>query len=93
MADMAGMAPPENEEGCEPASSAPLSTNNTTQTDCAKGGSECKRRANIAAHLALRGFALHVTADGSYIIARWNLARELPSLDAVADFARKVGAQ
>jgi len=89
----AGSAAPENGEGCEPASSAPLWNTKSTQMDRAKVGIESKRRANIAAHLALRGFALHVTDAGTYIVARWNLARELRSLDAVDDFARRLGAQ
>lgn len=92
----AGSAVPENDEGraaCRPAH--PSCSIENSHADCADAHSEskAKTRATLAAHLALRGFALHVTDAGTYIVARWNLARELRGLDAVADFARRVGAR
>ena len=87
---------PENDEGCAACRPAhPSCSLENSHPDCAEAASEskAKTRATLAAHLALRGFALHVTDAGTYIVARWNLARELHSLDAVAEFARRVGAQ
>ena len=55
-----------------------------------------KRFATLRARLALRGWALTRTsaADGPavFFATRWNMPRELASLDAVAAFADRVGA-
>lgn len=65
--------------------------------DCAQDGADGKRFATLQARLALRGFTLTRTdAAGSpeaYTVLRWNLARDLASLDAVAEFAIQVGAR
>jgi hypothetical protein len=53
---------------------------------------KAKRRATLAAKLALRGFALHDTQEGTYIVSRWGMSREKCCLDGVEDFARQVGA-
>ena len=50
-----------------------------------------KRRAALAAELALRGYELKRTAEGTFIVHRWGLTRALDSLDAVASFAQQVG--
>ncbi len=50
-----------------------------------------KRLATLSAHMALAGFELHVTASGTFIVSRWNLARELHDLAAVQAFARRAG--
>jgi hypothetical protein len=92
MPSEAGLAVPENGEGCGPAKIAPFRTDENTTSNCAEAAKESKRRATLTAHLARRGFALHFTTSGVLIVARWNLARELRSLDDVADFARRVGA-
>lgn len=95
MPDRGGSAVPKNDEGCAACRPAhPACSLENSHTDCADepNKSKSKKHATIAASLALRGFALHVTAAGTYIVARWNLARELPSLDAVDDFARRAGA-
>lgn len=64
--------------------------------DCAHAGADGKRFATLQARLALRGFTLtRVDAAGCpvvYTVTRWNLARELATLDAVAAFADMVGA-
>lgn len=64
--------------------------------DCAHAGADGKRFATLQARLALRGFTLtRVDAAGCpvvYTVTRWNLARELGALDAVAAFADMVGA-
>lgn len=55
-----------------------------------------KRFATLRARLALRGWALTRTnaADGPVVFfaSRWDMPRELQSLDAVAEFADRVGA-
>ena len=51
-----------------------------------------KRRETLAAKLALRGYELQQTADGAWLITRWNMARHATDLDAVEAFARQVGA-
>ena len=55
----------------------------------ASGGS--KSFVTLAAELVRRGFELHATTGGTYIVARWNLARELPSLREVGDMLRRLG--
>ena len=52
-----------------------------------------KRRAALAAELALRGYELKRTAEGTFIVHRWGLTRELDCLDAVSAFVRQVGDQ
>lgn len=96
MPSRAGSTATENDEGraaCRPAH--PSCSIEISHPNCAEAATEskAKRHATIAASLALRGFALHVTDTGTFIVARWNLARELASLDAVADFACMVGAK
>lgn len=55
-----------------------------------------KTFATLRARLAMRGWSLSRTsaADGPvvYFAARWNMPRELASLEAVAEFADRVGA-
>lgn len=53
---------------------------------------KAKRRATLAAQLALRGYELIETRDGTYIVSSWNLLRPKCCLDRVDDFARQVGA-
>lgn len=65
--------------------------------DTAIGGADShKTFATLQARLALAGWALTHTdvGDGSatYFASRWNLARDLDSLEAVAQFADRVGA-
>lgn len=44
------------------------------------------------AELALAGgYALHELADGTFLVTRWDRARPLPDLRAVAEFVRLVG--
>jgi hypothetical protein len=54
-----------------------------------------KRFADLRRRLAAHGFALSViaeSADSAYLISRWAWAKRLPTLEAVEDFAAKVGA-
>ena len=63
-----------------------LSTGNSSPVE--------KTRANLAAQLALAGgFVLLDLADGSFVVTRWNLTRHCVDLQAVARFARQVGAR
>ncbi|MFT3664630.1 hypothetical protein [Piscinibacter sp.] len=50
-----------------------------------------KRIATVEAQLALKGFELHRTPIGMFIVCKWGLTREL-RLDEVETFARRVGA-
>lgn len=50
-----------------------------------------KRLATLQAALARKGYELHPTADGIYIVCRWNLARSLKTLDDVKRIARQMG--
>jgi hypothetical protein len=94
MPNEAGPTSPANDEGCAACRPAhPSCSSENSHTDCAQEAKESKRRATLTAHLARRGFALHCTDAGTFIVARWNLVRELSGLDAVAEFARRVGAQ
>ena len=51
-----------------------------------------KRFATLQAVLALTGFELNPTPAGVYIVMRWNMARNLATLDDVRSFAQQVGA-
>ena len=53
---------------------------------------EQKRFANAQARLALHGYVLRKLSDGGFICTKWNLCRELTSLDDVERFASLVGA-
>ena len=50
-----------------------------------------KRLATLQAMLVRKGFELHPTAAGIYIVTRWNLARTLATLDDVQGLAQQVG--
>ncbi len=53
-----------------------------------------KRIALLRARLALRGITLIDERGGAgFIASRWGLAVDLPDVDAVEAFARRVGAQ
>jgi hypothetical protein len=51
-----------------------------------------KRRAALAAQLALRGYELRDTRKGTYIVSRWGLSCPKRCLDRVEDCKRQVGA-
>ncbi len=61
------------------------------------GATDTKRFATLRARLALKGWALSRTDAGdgpvTFYATRWNMARDLASLDAVAEFADRVGAR
>jgi hypothetical protein len=67
--------------------------------DFASTGDERKRRATLAARLALKGYAMqaHLHADGgvSYTVSRWGLVRHFDgagALEQAEQFAIDVGA-
>ena len=66
----------------------------TDSGDCAQAHdmAQRKRQANLQASLALKGLELRQQQDGSFLVSRWNLTRELRDLSAVESFARQVGA-
>jgi hypothetical protein len=47
---------------------------------------------DLQARLALKGFELHRTPGGMFIVARWNLHKVLDTTDEVDAFAKQVGA-
>jgi len=51
-----------------------------------------KRHATLAAALARKGYEVHRLEDGPFVIRRWNLQREVASIDEVESFARAAGA-
>ena len=74
------------------ANSGDVRTKQTDNLDCANADAKRKCRATLAAQLAMRGFQLLETDNGTFIVCRWNLSRMLADLDQVAAFARRVGA-
>ena len=58
-----------------------------------KAAEDEKVIATLLASLALRGYAAQQLADKSWLLGQWGLStRPLPDLEAVRDFARRVGA-
>ena len=55
--------------------------------------SDDKLRATLKASFCLRGYAVHDTAEGGYLVVRWNLAKHCPDLRALVQFAKQVGAR
>lgn len=62
-----------------------------TQADCLIAVGESKEFSSIRAAFALRGYALHCLADGTYLICRWNYCRPLPDLLAARRMLRQIG--
>ena len=52
---------------------------------------ERKRFETMRAAAALSGVQVYRLGDGSYLLTRWNMHRELPDLDAVAGLLRRMG--
>lgn len=50
-----------------------------------------KRLATLAARLALKGYSLHATAGGAYIVSRWDRSVVAADLDAVEGFLVRAG--
>lgn len=53
---------------------------------------QAKRLSNLKALMALRGFQVHDTVTGGWLVARWNLSRYCATLDDLQAFAEQVGA-
>ncbi|MCV2354629.1 hypothetical protein LNV09_10695 [Paucibacter sp. B2R-40] len=50
-----------------------------------------KAFATIRAELALKGYGLKKQPDDTLLITRWDLCREVESLDAAARFLKMIG--
>lgn len=59
--------------------------------DSADFDPQCKSRATVAAEAARAGCTLHELAGGGFLLARWGLTRELPTLREVGDLLRRIG--
>ncbi|MCU0928803.1 MAG: hypothetical protein MUE62_06325 [Burkholderiaceae bacterium] len=51
----------------------------------------CKRRANLIAHAALAGIVVTPQADGSFLLRRWSLSREVGDVDELEQALRLQG--
>lgn len=51
-----------------------------------------KRLATVRAELALQAITVHVADDG-YLACRWGLCKALPCIEALEQFAVRVGAR
>ncbi|MDO9438552.1 hypothetical protein [Hydrogenophaga sp.] len=51
-----------------------------------------KALATVKAGMALRGFQVHDTVTGGWLVARWNLSRYCPTFDDLREFAQQVDA-
>jgi len=54
--------------------------------DCAGAAYGVKRFSTLQAHLALAGFSLTRAAAGYYVIARWDQAHHLGTLEQIEQF-------
>jgi hypothetical protein len=90
---MPAQAPPES-SGAGSAPHAPAPQVNTQQIAPHFADTDESRKpfATVAAALALKGYTLHRTDAGTFIVSKWNLARNLSNLGAVQAFASAVGA-
>lgn len=50
-----------------------------------------KRIATAKARLALRGFSVHDTVTGGWLVARWNLSHYCQHIEDLEAFLRRVG--
>jgi prophage regulatory protein len=86
-------APPESSEaGSATNTTGPEFITQQTGPDCEGTDERRKRFSTIAAALALKGYSLHQTTAGTFIVTKWNLARDLSNIGAVQAFAAAVGA-
>ena len=65
-----------------------VNSNSTDSAIVANG--ERRRRDRITAELARCGHTLHETTDGTFIVAKWGLTRELNALDDAERWAEQV---
>lgn len=68
----------------------------TTQTHAETAGqatpTPCEKTVStLKAELALRGFQVHDTSTGGWLVARWNLSHYCQHLIDLGAFARRVG--
>ena len=95
-AKAAGAIPPTSDEALTTVDAAQgfRDQGKTDSGDCAQAHdlAQRKRQANLQALLALKGHELRQQQDGTFLVLRWGLTRELHDLGAVESFARLVGA-
>jgi hypothetical protein len=51
-----------------------------------------KRVSTLKAQLALRGFAVHDTVTGGWLVAKWDQSKYCQRIEDLEAFARRVGA-
>ncbi len=61
-----------------------------TQPLSASSDTDRKCLATLTAKLAIRGYGLRCSPEGSFAVSRWNLLRLLPDLAAVRSFLELV---
>ena len=81
------MTAPPNMEAPESAA-----TDRAQESEAANPRSVDRPFIDLQARLALKGFELHRTPGGVFIVARWNLHKVIDALDQVEHFARQLGA-
>lgn len=84
-------AAPTNDEARITETTVPGPKDQQAQSDFASGNDAVKRKTNIVAALALRGYCLRSLSDGTWIISKWNLSRPIVDLHAAAPFLHQVG--
>jgi len=81
-----GKVTPASDEGQAFAAPGPQDQTKTHSTDSA-----AKALGTLKAQAARMGSAVYELADGTFLVTRWNLQRELPDLRAVAALLRQMG--
>ena len=94
----AGPVTPESDEATGLQAGGFREQGTTDSADCAAVGTAAegdKAFATLRAMLALRGFELGIVSDGergtAYMVHKWSMSRELPSLTEVRAFAERAG--
>ena len=74
--------------GCDP---VPFQKHTTNDLDFPTVGRKHKAILTAVATLALHGYVVHVGDDGDFIVCKHGMSRHCQDLDALQDFARKIG--
>ena len=82
-------AQPTKDEGASARDASPLKQD-LQHRNCAGTTCGVKRFATLQAHLTLAGFSLTRAPGGYYVIARWNQAHHLETLEQVEQMHRRV---
>lgn len=89
-ADAVGHAGLSQQKESAQAAQAALSREQNEHVNSDTNANAAKAFHSLRAELALRGYCLHHTSVGIYIVARWNLSRSLADLEGVKQFLRRV---